>query len=83
MEIVHRARIQRRIIRRRLRVLGGSMKRAGRYLLDVKVTGRNILSDVGDTYNVFVPCLIKAGTTVTLITNGVESDGGNIFIHNG
>ena len=49
-----------------------------KYLLDVKVTGRNILSDVGDTYNVFVPCLIKAGTTVTLITNGVESDGGNI-----
>lgn len=51
---------------------------SGKYLLDVKVTGRNILSDVGDTYNVFVPCLIKAGTTVTLITNGVESDGGNI-----
>lgn len=50
-----------------------------KYLLDVKVTGRNILSDVGDTYNVFVPCLIKAGTTVTLITNGVESDGGNIL----
>lgn len=50
----------------------------GKYLLDVKVTGRNILSDVGDTYNVFVPCLIKAGTTVTLITNGVESAGGNI-----
>lgn len=49
------------------------------YLLDVKVTGRNILSDVGDTYNVFVPCLIKAGTTVTLITNGAESDGGNIL----
>ena len=49
-----------------------------KYLLDVKVTGRNILSDVGDTYNVFVPCLIKAGTTVTLITNGVESAGGNI-----
>ena len=49
-----------------------------KYLLDVKVTGRNILSDVGDTYNVFVPCLIKAGTTVTLITNGVESEGGNI-----
>lgn len=52
---------------------------SGKYLLDVKVTGRNILSDVGDTYNVFVPCLIKAGTTVTLITNGVESDGGNIL----
>lgn len=50
-----------------------------KYLLDVKVTGRNILSDVGDTYNVFVPCLIKAGTTVTLITNGAESDGGNIL----
>ncbi len=52
---------------------------SGKYLLDVKVTGRNILSDVGDTYNVFVPCPIKAGTTVTLITNGVESDGGNIL----
>ncbi len=52
---------------------------SGKYLLDVKVTGRNILSDVGDTCNVFVPCLIKAGTTVTLITNGVESDGGNIL----
>lgn len=52
---------------------------SGKYLLDVKVTGRNILSDVGDTYNVFVPCLIKAGTTVTLITNGVGSDGGNIL----
>ena len=50
-----------------------------KYEIDVKVTGRNILSDVGDTYNVFVPCLIKAGTTVTLITNGVESDGGNIL----
>lgn len=50
-----------------------------KYLLDVKVTGRNILSDVGDTYNVFVPCLIKAGTTVTLITNGIESAGGNIL----
>jgi len=49
-----------------------------KYEIDVKVTGRNILSDVGDTYNVFVPCLIKAGTTVTLITNGVESAGGNI-----
>nr|DAU90952.1 MAG TPA: hypothetical protein [Caudoviricetes sp.] len=49
------------------------------YLLDVKVTGRNILSDVKDMYNIFVPCLIKAGTTVTLITNGVESDGGNIL----
>lgn len=49
-----------------------------KYEIDVKVTGRNILSDVGDTYNVFVPCLIKAGTTVTLITNGVESEGGNI-----
>ena len=61
------------------------IKRAGRfdeasrkYLLDVKVTGRNILSDVGDTYNVFVPCLIKAGAKVTLITNGMESAGGNI-----
>ena len=52
---------------------------SGKYLLDVKVTGRNILSDVGDTYNVFVPCPIKAGTTVTLITNGAESDGGNIL----
>lgn len=50
-----------------------------KYEIDVKVTGRNILSDVGDTYKVFVPCLIKAGTTVTLITNGVESDGGNIL----
>lgn len=50
-----------------------------KYLLDVKVTGRNILSDVGDTYNVFVPCLIKAGAKVTLITNGMESDGGNIL----
>lgn len=50
-----------------------------KYEIVVKVTGRNILSDVGDTYNVFVPCLIKAGTTVTLITNGVESDGGNIL----
>lgn len=49
------------------------------YLLDVKVTGRNILSDVKDVYNIFVPCYIKAGTTVTLITNGVESDGGNIL----
>ena len=49
-----------------------------KYLLDVKVTGRNILSDVGDTYNVFVPCLIKAGAKVTLITNGMESAGGNI-----
>lgn len=52
---------------------------SGKYLLDVKVTGRNILSDVGDTYNVFVPCPIKAGTTVTLIANGAESDGGNIL----
>ena len=51
---------------------------SGKYLLDVKVTGRNILSDVGDTYNVFVPCSIKAGTTVTLITNGAASAGGNI-----
>lgn len=50
-----------------------------KYLLDVKVTGRNILSDVKDMYNIFVPCYIKAGTTVTLITNGVESDGGNIL----
>lgn len=50
------------------------------YLLDVKVTGRNILSDVGDTYNVFVPCSIKAGTTVTLITNGAASAGGNIIL---
>lgn len=50
-----------------------------KYLLDVKVTGRNILSDVGDTYNVFVPCLIKAGAKVTLITNGMESAGGNIL----
>lgn len=50
-----------------------------KYEINVKVTGRNILSDVGDTCNVFVPCLIKAGTTVTLITNGVESDGGNIL----
>lgn len=50
-----------------------------KYEIDVKVTGRNILSDVGDTYNVFIPCLIKAGATVTLITNGVESDGGNIL----
>lgn len=50
-----------------------------KYEIDAKVTGRNILSDVGDTYKVFVPCLIKAGTTVTLITNGVESDGGNIL----
>lgn len=54
-------------------------KEKQKYEIDVKVTGRNILSDVGDTYNVFVPCLIKAGTTVTLITNGVESDGGNIL----
>ena len=30
-------------------------------------------------YNIFVSCPIKAGTTVTLITNGVESDGGNIL----
>lgn len=45
----------------------------------MKVTGRNILSDVKDMYNIFVPCYIKAGTTVTLITNGVESDGGNIL----
>lgn len=50
-----------------------------KYLLDVKVTGRNILSDVKGMYNIFVPCPIKAGTTVTLITNGVESDGGNIL----
>lgn len=50
-----------------------------KYEIDVKVTGRNILSDVGDTYNVFVPCLIKAGAKVTLITNGMESDGGNIL----
>lgn len=49
------------------------------YLLDVKVTGRNILSDVKGMHNIFVPCSIKAGTTVTLITNGVESDGGNIL----
>ena len=49
-----------------------------KYEIDVKVTGRNILSDVGDTYNVFVPCLIKAGAKVTLITNGMESAGGNI-----
>lgn len=52
---------------------------SGKYLLDVKVTGRNILSDVKDMYNIFIPCSIKAGTTVTLITNGVESDGGNIL----
>lgn len=52
---------------------------SGKYLLDAKVTGRNILSDVKDMYNIFVPCPIKAGTTVTLITNGVESDGGNIL----
>lgn len=52
---------------------------SGKYLLDVKVTGRNILSDVKGMYNIFVPCSIKAGTTVTLITNGVESDGGNIL----
>ena len=52
---------------------------SGKYLLDVKVTGRNILSDVKGVYNIFVPCPIKAGTTVTLITNGVESDGGNIL----
>lgn len=52
---------------------------SGKYLLDVKVTGRNILSDVKGMYNIFVPCPIKAGTTVTLITNGVESDGGNIL----
>ena len=45
----------------------------------MKVTGRNILSDVKGMYNIFVPCSIKAGTTVTLITNGVESDGGNIL----
>ena len=50
-----------------------------KYEIDVKVTGRNILSDVKGMYNIFVPCLIKAGTTVTLITNGVESDGGNIL----
>lgn len=50
-----------------------------KYEIDVKVTGRNILSDVKGVYNIFVPCLIKAGTTVTLITNGVESDGGNIL----
>lgn len=49
-----------------------------KYEIDVKVTGRNILSDVGDTYNVFVPCLIKAGAKVTLITNGMESAGENI-----
>lgn len=49
-----------------------------KYEIDVKATGRNILSDVGDTYNVFVPCLIKAGAKVTLITNGMESNGGNI-----
>ena len=52
---------------------------SGKYLLDVKVTGRNILSDVKGMYNIFVPCPIKAGTTVTLITNGMESDGGNIL----
>lgn len=50
-----------------------------KYEIDVKVTGRNILSDVKGVDNIFVPCLIKAGTTVTLITNGVESDGGNIL----
>lgn len=50
-----------------------------KYEIDVKVTGRNILSDVKGMYNIFVPCSIKAGTTVTLITNGVESDGGNIL----
>ena len=49
-----------------------------KYEIDAKVTGRNILSDVGDTYKVFVPCLIKAGAKVTLITNGMESAGGNI-----
>ena len=52
---------------------------SGKYLLVAKVTGRNILSDVKGMYNIFVPCPIKAGTTVTLITNGVESDGGNIL----
>ncbi len=50
-----------------------------KYEIDAKVTGRNILSDVKGMYNIFVPCPIKAGTTVTLITNGVESDGGNIL----
>lgn len=50
-----------------------------KYEIDVKVTGRNILSDVKGMYNIFVPCSIKAGTTVTLITNGAESDGGNIL----
>ena len=50
-----------------------------KYEIDVKVTGRNILSDVKGMYNIFVPCSIKAGTTVTLITNGVESNGGNIL----
>ena len=51
----------------------------GKYLIDVKVTGKNLLSDIGDTYNKFVSFYAKAGTTFTLITNGIESDGGNIL----
>lgn len=62
-----------------IKSVGKWNKEKQKYEIDVKVTGRNILSDVKGMHNIFVPCSIKAGTTVTLITNGVESDGGNIL----
>lgn len=51
---------------------------SGKYLLDVKVTGKNLLSNLDNMYNKFVPFSIKEGTRLTLITNGLESAGGNI-----
>lgn len=48
-----------------------------KYFVDLKVTGRNILnSDSG--YSIFTPFYAKAGTKFTMITNGIESAGGNI-----
>ena len=49
-----------------------------KYSYDVKVTGKNILSDIGDTYDKFTPFYASKGTKMTLITNGIPSAGGNI-----
>lgn len=48
-----------------------------KYFVDVKVTGRNILNS-DDRYDTFTPFYAKAGTKFTLITNSIESAGGNI-----
>lgn len=48
-----------------------------KYFVDVKVTGRNILSSDA-SWNAFTPFYAKAGTKFMLITNGIESAGGNI-----